>query len=254
MIHFFSPLNTQGIIHGFCTRQGGVSPHPYDSLNVCLSSGDTPQNVTKNKELICARLGIEITQLVMCQQQHGNKVRCITPPFLSDISSDALVTGTAGFCLGVMTADCVPILCHDPINHVIGAIHAGWRGVTSEVVFKTIEHMQTLGANPSYIHAAIGPCIWPESYEVGEDVFSCFSQTDKNFLIPHPPQQKEKKWTCDLPKLVTNQLMHMGVLSITPSPFNTYAHEDLFFSCRRNHHKKIKEFGDQLSFIMLTSR
>ena len=157
------------------------------------------------------------------------------------------MTSTPGLALGIMTADCVPVLLCDDKAGVVGAAHAGWKGAVGGVLENTILAMEALGANREHICSAIGPCIWKESYEVGEDMRVQFPDGDDFFK----PADRPNHWQFDLPGYVMNRLTQFGVSSMSPSPYDTYVHEDLFFSNRRRTHRNEPTFGCMLSAIAL---
>jgi len=161
--------------HGFFTRQGGVSAGPYASLNASLSGSDDPDKVRQNRALAAQALGADPAKLVGLHQVHGAEVVAVTqawPPGAGP-RADAMVTARPGIALGIVTADCAPVLFEDPGTGIVGAAHAGWRGAAAGVLEATVEAMRALGARPDRIVAAIGPCIGPRSYEVAEDMRAC---------------------------------------------------------------------------------
>src|SRR5262249_6097173 len=165
-----------GIRHGFFTRQGGVSRGLYASLNCGLGSGDDPEAVRENRHRAIARLGLENATLVTLYQIHSPTVVEVTEPWSPGQApkADGAVTRQAGLALGVLTADCAPVLLADPKARVAGAAHAGWRGAVDGVIEATVAAMVRLGADPSRIRAAVGPCIAQASYEVGPEFHARF--------------------------------------------------------------------------------
>jgi len=157
-----SALNdSPGIRHGFFTREGGVSDGLFSSLNVGFGSGDAPEKVSENRARAMAALDLPADRLVTCFQTHSPEVVVVDQPWRREDNprADAMVTRRRGLALGILTADCVPILLADPAASVIGAAHAGWRGALAGVTDATIQAMVRLGAVPERIRAAIGPCI-----------------------------------------------------------------------------------------------
>ncbi len=168
-----------GIKHAFSTRLGGVSTGFYESLNLGYKTDDSPENVTKNIELLSESLGINPDRISFAQQVHGTKICVITEDDVSSadrndrvrLGYDAQITNTKNIPLFVYGADCVPILFADPISRVIGSAHAGWKGTTGAIAAKTIKKMQEeYGCLTENIHAVIGPSIGPDNYEVDETV------------------------------------------------------------------------------------
>lgn len=234
------------INHGFFTREGGTSTGDFKSLNVTYDRGDAFENVKENRRRVCETLRNAPHRLVTINQVHSSKVLIVTEPFKSPPpEGDALVTNVNGLTLGIFTADCVPILLADSKTPVIAAVHSGWKGALSDVIDNTLIAMQELGTNLKNIHAAIGPCIWQEFYEVGPEFQQLIAE---DFLIP---SSRPDHYLFDLPGYVTYRLKQGGVSAISPSPFNTYAHPERFFSYRRKTHLGEKNFGNSLSTITL---
>lgn len=238
------------IRHGFTTRQGGVSTGFFDSLNVAKNKGDADANVMENRRRIAITLQTQPENLITLLQKHTSKVVIIDETWNSTTTTeaDALVTKTPGKLLGIMTADCVPILLADANNHVVAAVHAGWRGAVSGILANTVAAMVSCGANPAQIQAAIGPCIWQQSYEVDQQFYDALPQAADLFIKSPQPDH----WLFDLPGFVTRQLQQQKIGGITSSPYNTYTHPEMFFSFRRTTHKNEPQFGCSLSAIMLS--
>lgn len=156
--------------HGFSTRHGGVSKGPLTSLNLG-GSLDDPRNIKTNRELALRALNLNPERLHTLKQVHGNTV---CKPGINPQEGDALVSNTPGHILAISIADCYPLLFHDPVNKVIGAAHAGWRGTVSGIAGKTVETMCRLGADPQHIHVAIGQGICKDNFEVGTEVTDQF--------------------------------------------------------------------------------
>ena len=250
MVRIESPLFKDcPIDHGFFTRMGGLSPEPYDSLNCSTSTGDTPQNVDHNLNVIAKEVGYRREDLYLIHQVHSADVVVVTPGLKTvSTDADALVTNYPGLLLGIKTADCVPILLVDPVARVIGAVHAGWGGALKGIMATTVQAMQVLGAVPQEIRAAIGPCIHSEHYEVGDDFRDRFLEADPEsdpFFLRTPVSLY-----FDLPGFVAHKLRQVGLTQISPSIYNTYAEKTLFFSHRRATHEKTTT-GRQLSVIGL---
>jgi YfiH family protein len=243
--------NISKIKHGFFTRQGGVSSNYFSSLNTGNNKGDLIANTHENRKRICQTLGFDIKNLILVLQQHTNQAIYVDRPFEVDKmpTVDAMVTDVSGVLLGVQTADCVPILLSSQKKPVIAAIHAGWRGAVSGIITNTINKMKLIGkVDANDIRAAIGPCIWQLSYEVGPE-FKKILGTENNYLIP---SAKENHFMFDLPSFVVNALKQNGIKHISRSPYDTFSNGDKFFSYRRSTLKKDPHFGVQMSCIGLT--
>lgn len=176
--YFCTHPDWTGAAHGFSTRLGGVSPAPWDSLNLGANRGDEPDNVRENFSRFCAALGTDVNALVKNHQVHSALVRPVTKAdVLADsaapgtFDADGLVTDQPGVCLTVFSGDCIPLLFYDPVRRCAAAAHAGWRGTAAGVAAKTVEAMaQSYGCAPDNILAAIGPGISPCCFETHADV------------------------------------------------------------------------------------
>ncbi len=239
------------LAHAFFGREGGLSSEPYASLNVSESTGDDPGLVEDNRRMVAAALGFELQHLVLLRQIHSNKVVTVTGPLEGmRPEADAMVTNRRRLLLGIMTADCTPILLADPEAGVIGAAHAGWRGAVDGIMSNTVDAMVALGATRERIVAAIGPTISAFHYEVG-------SQFMADFLARHPsgadyftvPEGKREHF--DLPRFVVDQLHAAGVAQVDQVGNCTYANPDHYFSHRFATHAN-GTTGRQIAAIALT--
>jgi len=250
MLSSFDPV----LIHGFLTRAGGVSSPPFSSLNFDIRDGDPPGNVARNREIIKKASGARMERLILVNQVHGSSV-LVLDDFEGGGASyrltdaDAIITGLADFPIGILTADCLPILLYDPVNAVIGAVHAGWKGTVRSIVVKTVEAMRArFGTNPRDIVCALGPYIGPCCYGVGENVYEEFSEAFGNVDCF---KRDSGGLRLDIGASNIYQLHEAGVLkdNISISPCCTSCRNDLFFSYRKDD----KRTGRQLSFMMLKS-
>jgi YfiH family protein len=180
-------LKTNGIRHAFFTREGGVSGGIYTSLNCGLGSQDRMEDVRKNRARVAAVLGTEPSMLITAHQVHSARAVIADAPWDKNPEADAIVTNTPGLAIGVLTADCTPILFADPDARVVGAAHAGWRGAKTGIIAATIAAMESLGAKRARIRAAIGPTISQDAYEVGpefEEAFIADATAHKQYFQP----------------------------------------------------------------------
>ncbi len=218
------------IIAAQSTRLGGVSPLPYSSMNTGMSVNDSKENVQKNRKLFFGELGIELHQLVIGKQIHGNNVFIAKEPVVTE-GFDAIITNKTNVFLIVSIADCTPILIYDTKQKAVAAIHAGWRGTVAEIVKHTLHKMQQeYGTSGTDCLAYIGACISYNSFEVDEEVAKQFTTKFKRF------DEQKQKWLVDLKSVNKQQLLDFGVKNdnIELSPFCTVKDENLFFSHRRD--------------------
>lgn len=241
-------LSDKAISHGFLTRIGGVSQAPYASLNFDARDTDPAGNVERNRALFHEAFGVGEGRLVTVSQVHGKEVLVLDGSAPErPVEADAIITNTPGFAIGMMTADCQPVLLFDPVNMAIGAVHAGWKGAALGIVVVTGELMwKNYGTRPEDLIVSLGPCIGPCCYKVGWNVLD-------EYMARHREADcfKEKEGLrMDISEGNLIQLLGMGVRkeNISNDAVCTSCNSDLFFSHRRDNGRT----GRQLSFIMLT--
>ena len=241
-----------GIKHGFFTRQGGVSTGIYDSLNCGVGSEDEPDHVHENRSRVGHWFGTN-TSLATVYQVHGVDVATVQSPLSPDQrpEADALVTNQPGIALGILTADCGPLLFADPDAKVIGAAHAGWGGALNGVMDETITAMEALGANRKNITVGIGPCITALSYEVGPEFYDRFISANSLYGVYFHPARRSGYFRFDLPNFLEMRVRRAGVHKIERLELCTYLDEERFFSNRRRNHLNEADYGRQISAIML---
>ncbi len=251
-VKYITCNNLNNIKHGFFTRNGGHSSGVYDSMNCGPGSNDDAQNVRKNRKAAMQALGYaDETNLYTLCQIHSDKVIHIDSVPEKRYEADALVTSTPGVALGILTADCTPILFADSNNGVIGAAHAGWKGAIGGVIENTINQMEELGAKRTNIKVAIGPTISQSSYEVGPEFYDNFLKEDSNNSMFFIPSVKAGHFMFNLPLYVAYRLEKAGIESIEDSALDTCSMRESFFSYRRNCLEGIKDYGRNLSVIVL---
>ena len=242
-----------GIAHGFFTRHGGVSQGGYASLNCGLGSKDDPAAVRENRARVAASLSAQ--SLLTAHQIHSATAVIVESAWSTEERprADAIVTATPGLALGVLTADCAPVLFADPEARVVGAAHAGWRGAIGGVLEATLAAMEQLGASKARIEAAVGPCIGQPAYQVGFDFEAEFLKRDPDsaqfFVRPHADSGARPHF--DLPGYAAHRLSRAGIATIQAAPC-TYAQAEHFFSYRRSQARKEADYGRQISAIVLT--
>ena len=240
-----------GVPHGFLGRRGGVSDGIFTSLNVGLGSTDGSDAVEENRRR-AANAVLPGAALATVYQVHGAEVATVMEPFVPDARPrcDAMVTDRPDILLGILTADCAPVLFADRVAGVVGAAHAGWKGALAGVTDSTIAAMEALGAERSRISAAIGPCIARASYEVDEAFLRRFAEADpanERFFAPGRAGHHQ----FDLEAYVAHRLADAGVTRVEALGRDTYADDTHFFSYRRTTHRSEPDYGRQISLIGL---
>lgn len=243
-------LDIPDISHGFFTRRGGVSGGMYAALNVGRGSDDDAAHVAENRERVRRLLGA--ASLCTPYQVHG--ARAVRAGLEFDAArppeADALVTDIPGVAVGVVTADCVPVLLADPEAGVVAAAHAGWRGTLAGVVESTLTLMETLGARRNAIRAAVGPAIAQDSYEVGEELRDAFLAGSPGDAARFRSGARPGKFLFDLPGTVAARLAAAGVSADLSCARDTLADEARFFSYRRTTQRGEPDYGRQMSAIL----
>ncbi len=239
--------------HGFFTRQGGVSAGPFASLNCSLSGKDSRDAVLRNRALAAEAVGAAPDRLVGLTQVHGTNVVHVTDAWLPGAGpvADGMVTDRPGIALGIVTADCTPVLLADAAQGVIGAVHAGWRGAVAGAIEATVLAMLRLGARREHIGAAIGPCIRQTSYEVAADLRDAVLQADATHACFFADGRREGRWQFDLAGYCAARLAAAGIVAIDTIDADTAADEARFFSHRRRTLAGGGPIGHQISVIVL---
>lgn len=236
--------------HGFFTRRGGASSGIFKGLNCGTGSSDQTEVVTINRERVAKAMQVTPEALVSLHQVHSANVDVVHAPRSERPKADAMVTNTPGIALGILTADCQPVLFADPEAGVIGAAHAGWRGALDGVLEATLEAMQDLGAQLDDISAVIGPTISQRSYEVGPEFFDTFTAEDADHARFFANGQGDRL-QFDLPAFSISRLRAAGVGHVEWTCHCTYEDEDRFFSYRRSVHRNEADYGRLISSIRL---
>lgn len=239
------------------TRHGGVSEGNYASLNINEYCGDSKANTDANRLLLANELGIDVNHIIMPHQTHGVESRIIGEEFATLPDGvkkmllegvDAVMTNIPGMCIGVSTADCIPVLLYDEEHHAAAAIHAGWRGTQARIVHKTVQEMRmAYQTDPTKLKAVIGPGISLDNFEVGVEVYAAFEQAafdmstiaeeriKRNPNAEDPAKAFERKWHINLPLANIQMLTHNGVdeANIINTGICTFDNADNYFSARR---------------------
>lgn len=237
--------------HGFLGRRGGVSTGALSGLNVGLGSSDDPEAIRENRRRALDAVAPG-AQLVTVYQVHSATVLPVTAPYPNDgrPPADAMVTNRPGLALGILTADCTPVLFADRRAGVIGAAHSGWKGAIGGVLESTIDAMESLGADRAAIVVAVGPTIARKSYEVDEAFLRRFAEADElneRFFSAGRPG----RYQFDLEGFVVSRLAAAGIGRVEALGLDTYSDPDRFYSYRRSTHLGEPDYGRQISIIAL---
>ena len=247
-LHFYD--FGEGVKAFSSTRHGGFSKGNYATFNINHYCGDNEESIRKNRALLCEQLNIDEDRLMMPHQVHLTEIVAVDETFMRLPASerkaslegvDAIMTDIAGVCIGVSTADCIPILLYDKAHHASCAIHAGWRGTVKRIVEKAMAKMTDVyGSHPEDLVAQIGPGIHLESFEVGDEVYKAFAQEGFEMesisrRFPAADGSSIEKWHIDLPMCNYQQLLSNGIpqSQISVSEVCTFQQSDTYFSARR---------------------
>ena len=249
MINSKKLLKFKNIKHGFFNRAGGVSKGIYKSLNCGLGSNDNINNIRKNIDRVCKIIGCNKNNLILMSQIHSNIVHKVTKIPNKKLKGDSLVTNRKGIALGILTADCAPILIYDPVHNLIGAVHAGWRGAYKKIVSNTLKKFKFKGSNFKDLIVVIGPCISKKNYEVKRDFFNKFitnEQSNKKFF-----NYKNNKMYFSLSDYIKQNFLNLGVKNVEIIKKDTYKTSNNFFSARKSLKNKLNDYGRNISVIMI---
>ena len=239
--------------HGFFSARGGVSRGIYTSLNCGLGSKDNHDDVLENRQRVAADLGVEPDFLITPWQVHSPTAVIVDEPWQADERPkvDAIVTATPKLAIGILTADCAPVLFCDPHAKVVGAAHAGWRGAVGGVLDDTIAQMEKLGAQRANIAACVGPAIGLAIYEVGEAFERDLLEEHRNNARFFSTPQGAKKVHFDLPAYALHRLQKAGLHNVAALDHCTFAREQQYFSYRRTCKNGEPDYGRQISAIVI---
>ena len=236
--------------HGFFNRNGGKSKGIYKSLNCGIGSSDSKREVLENLKIVCKKIGIPDKKLILLNQKHTNKFHFIDKSYnLKKKRGDALITNIKKIGIGVLTADCAPILVYDKKKKFISAIHAGWKGAYKGIINKVIRFMMKKGCEPKNLVAVIGPCIAQKSYEIQKDFKNKFIRKDKKNKLFFKKQKNKTYFS--LNKFIYYQLKKLGVNNLEIINKNTFDPKNNFYSARRSIKNKEFDYGRNISVIMI---
>ena len=250
---FFSK-NLEEIDHCFFSKLGGVSTDQYFSLNCGKGSNDSNANVKRNLKFVADYYDLKINNIITLHQNHSNKAVIISDQNIKkyDLCFDGLVTDKKNVILGILTADCAPILFYDPINMIVGACHAGWKGTLTGIIENTLIKMESIGSKKDNIRCAIGPCIDQVSYEVDKDFYNKFISIESSaYQFFKKKSKKRSKYTFSLEGYIINKLSRLGIDSINSIRIDTFKEDHICFSYRKSLIKKERDYGRMISTIFI---
>ena len=242
----------KNIKHGFFNKKGGKSEGIYKSLNCGIGSSDTKKNVKNNLKIVCKKINCSSRKLVLLNQIHSNKFHFIDKNFKFNkkkLKGDALITNVKNIAIGVLTADCVPILIYDKNFKVVSIIHAGWKGAYRGIIKKVIKFLINNGSNARDLIAVIGPSISQKNYEIQKDFKDKFLKKNKQNKIFF--KLIKNKTYFSLNRYIYSQLKKLGINSLEIINKDTFDQKNNFFSARRSIHNKENDYGRNISIIMI---
>ena len=237
------------IEHGFFNSKGGFSKGIYESLNCGIGSKDLKKNVVRNLEKVAKQINTTKQNIILLNQVHSNKVFNVSDIFKIRRIGDGLITNRKKLALGILTADCAPILIFDPKKKIIAALHAGWKGAFKDIIGKTINKLNQKGSKSKDLIAVVGPCISIKNYEVKKDFLNKFLQKSKKNIKFF--KLYNKKIFFSLNSYIKSQLINMKVKKIEIIHKNTFPKKNNFFSSRRSIKNKFNDYGRNISIIMI---
>jgi len=239
--------------HCFFSRKNGVSKGYYESLNCGIGSEDKKENVLKNLELVSKKINCKKESLITLNQKHTNQVIHFKDEISvkNKLSADAIVSEVKNTGIGILTADCAPILFYDPKKKIIGCAHSGWKGALNGIVKNTIKKFNELNSKNENLIAVVGPCISKKNYEVKKDFFNKFiSQNIKNEIFFK--EINKETFFFDLRGFINNEMTNLGIKNIENIKMDTFSEKEFFFSYRRSQLNKEKDYGRCISVILMT--
>jgi len=252
---FFSKkLNKfENIKHCFFSRKNGVSKGVYESLNCGIGSSDNKENVFKNLNLVRNKINCNENSLITLNQKHTNQVVHFKneTSVENKLTADAIVSEVKNVGIGILTADCAPILFYDPKRKIIGCAHSGWKGALNGIIKNTVEKFNELNSNNKDLIAVVGPCIGKKSYKVKEDFFNKFISQENNNEIFFE-KIDNKKFLFDLRGFINQEILKSGIENVENLEMDTFSQKEFFYSYRRSQLNKENDYGRCISVILMT--
>jgi len=243
----------ENLKHCFFSRKDGFSKGLYASLNCGLGSGDKKENVLKNLNLVSQKIGCKDNLLITLNQTHSNEIVYFEnrSSIKNKLPGDAIVTKIKNVGIGILTADCAPILLYDPDKKIIGCIHSGWKGALNGIIKNTINKFKELGSKTNNLVAVIGPCIKKENYDVKIDFYEKFiNQSNKYEEFFN--KITTSKYIFDLRGFINKEISNLNIKNIENVKMDTFSEQETFYSYRRSRIKKEQDYGRCISVILMT--
>jgi len=243
----------ENLRHCFFSRKNGFSKGYFKSLNCGLGSSDKKENILKNLQFVSQKIGCEKEFLITLNQSHSNKVLYFENKndIKNKLPGDAAVTKIKNIAIGILTADCAPILLYDPKKKIIGCVHSGWKGALNGVIKNVVKKFNDLNSINDDLIAVIGPCIKKDNYEVKNDFYEKFihkSHKNKNFF----KKKNHNKYIFDLRSFINKEISDLNINKIENIKMDTFSEEETFYSYRRSCFNKEKDYGRCISVILMT--
>ena len=251
---FSTKLNKfKNLKHCFFSRKNGVSKGYYDSLNCGLGSRDEKENVIENLRRVSKKISCDDKFLITLNQKHSDEVIHFKnkKDIKNKLSGDAIVCEAKNVGIGILAADCAPILFYDPVKKIIGCAHAGWKGAVRGIIKNTVKKFNELNSNNDDIIAIVGPCINKKNYEVKKDFFDEFLKINiknKNFF----EIIDDGKYLFDLRGFINNEMHSLNIKNVENIEMDTFSNNEYFYSYRRSSLNKEKDYGRCISVILMT--
>ena len=249
MLYSKKLIKLKKIRHAFFNRKGGFSRGVYESLNCGLGSNDNIKNINKNLVKVCKKIGCNRNNLILLNQIHSNIVHKVDKIPEKRLKGDSLITNKKGIALAILTADCAPVFIYDPVNGLISALHAGWKGAYKNIISTTLQKFRLSGSNFENLIAVVGPCISKMNYEVKVDFFKKF--IGKNKLNKKFFNTKNNKIYFSLNDYIKENFLELGVKNVEIVKKDTYISSNNFFSARRSLKNRLNDYGRNISVIMI---
>ena len=239
--------------HCFFSRKYGFSKGLYESLNCGYGSDDNKENVFKNLQLVSNKMNCSRDSLITLNQKHTNQVIHFKnkTSVENKLTADAIVSEVSNIGIGILTADCAPILFYDPQKKIIGCAHSGWKGALNGIIKNTVKKFNELNSNNNDLIAVVGPCIDKRNYKVKEDFFNKFISQENNNKIFFEKIDNEE-FLFDLRAFINNKILESGIKNIENLEMDTFSQKEFFYSYRRSQLNKEKDYGRCISVILMT--